>query len=740
VPPTITWDPVSFLVDGTPTNALYRVRLYDTAGNFLAWSDYLTTPMYEIPSGLLSPTDSFLVWVESVHYELGIENRANAFNLVVPGVAPVIVGASTFTDYYESNAVPDMPSEEWLFRVGCLIETPDGEPFENLVVTAAPPGMPEETIVLIHRDGGYFLNDPVSWEGHYQNLVEGLGEGVWTVTVTDSDGDSTSLNTNDLDNPFQMQTVSYIMPDGYTNAPQIYWDYVSDSIYRVRIYDVAGNFLHWSEYLFDTYYKVPAGILQFGESYFIQVETIFYDSGIENRGNAFTEFIVTQLHSQMDQGHSIVEVFDEFGEPDGFAIAGTTRGEYGDYDFLLIRTNADGDEIWRRNYDPGDYSANVAYDIVQCSDGGFAMIGQGFIGYSDALLVRTTSVGDLMWMQHLDNDGQNDIGYSLIELSDGGFAIAGMTSSGPGSSGNHDGWLIITDAMGVIDWDRSQTFGDEDSEIMFDIIAHPDGGYAITGYIYSATTYATDMWLLRVYEDGTWWEKTYGEAGSDYGFSIIVTDDGGFAIGGSTYNYGANWLDAWIVKTDADGNYPEIEIYGGDGQEGMVTLVKCTGGGYALGTYTYNYDTYSYDFWLLQFSDTWEVTGSEMFGTPDYDYFWSMIQTDSQGFAMVGWTGMGITDVLLVLVPSAQEATEDIIDQVERLVDSGDLPAGLGTALTTLLEAAVTQIDLGNEHAAIAQLNAFIRLVNRYVTLGSLPADEGEYLVALAEEVIATLT
>lgn len=738
-PPTITWDPVTFLVEGTPTNAIYRVRLYDSAGSFLTWSTYLTTPFYEVPSGLLDPTDPFYVQVESVHYESGIENRGNAFNLIVPGVAPVIVGASTFTDYYEPNSVPGMPSDEWLFRVGCLIEIPDGEPFENLVVTAAPPGMPGEAIELIHSGGGYFLNDPVPYPGHYQNLVEVLGQGVWTVTATDSDGDSVSLDSNDLDNPYQMETVSYIVPDGFTNAPRIYWSDVSEALYRVRIYDVAGNFLHWSGYIFETYYDVPGGILQFGLSYFIQVESIYYDSGIENRGNAFIEFTVTQLHSKMDRGHSVVEVFDEFGEPDGFAIAGMTRGEYGDYDFLLIRTNADGDEIWRRNYDPGDYSANIAYDLIQCSDGGFAMIGQALLGYSDALLVRTDSNGENPWFKRLDNNGRNDMGYSLIELSDGGFAIAGSTSSGPGSSGDHDGWLIITDSMGEIDWDRSQIFGDEDSEIAYQIIAHPDGGFAITGYVYDATTYTSDMWLLRVNDDGTWWDRTYGEVGPDYGFSIVLTDDGGYAIGGFTYNYGAVWGDAWIVHIDADGNYLRSEIYGGDGQEGMASLVKCAGGGYALGTFTYNYDTNSYDFWLLTFSDSWEVTGSEMFGTPDYNYFWSMIQTDSRGFAMVGWSGMGITDVLLVLVPSAQDETGDIIDEVDDLVDSGDLDDGLAESLNAKLEAVILLLNSDDPrriNAARKLLISFIKQVDALVRSGQLSVEDGNQLIALAEEVL----
>ncbi|NHI90480.1 MAG: hypothetical protein EAX87_13240, partial [Candidatus Thorarchaeota archaeon] len=154
-----------------------------------------------------------------------------------------------------------------------------------------------------------------------------------------------------------------------------------------------------------------------------------------------------------DHGYSVVEVFNEFGVLDGYAIAGSSMNSNGDLDFLLIRTDVAGNEIWRQTYDYGDHSTNVAYDLVQCSDQGFALVGQTIdysVNYGDCLLLRTYADGTLWWAQPLDNFGRNDVGYSLVELDSGGFAIAAATSDGPGSGGNWDGWLIITDAMGVI--------------------------------------------------------------------------------------------------------------------------------------------------------------------------------------------------------------------------------------------------------------------------------------------------
>ncbi len=51
------------------------------------------------------------------------------------------------------------------------------------------------------------------------------------------------------------------------------------------------------------------------------------------------------------------------------------------------------------------------------------------------------------------------------------------------------------------------------------------------------------------------WNRTYGGGtGNDYGYSIIHTNDGGYIIAGITRSQGNNNGDAWIIKTDNDGN------------------------------------------------------------------------------------------------------------------------------------------------------------------------------------------
>jgi hypothetical protein len=54
------------------------------------------------------------------------------------------------------------------------------------------------------------------------------------------------------------------------------------------------------------------------------------------------------------------------------------------------------------------------------------------------------------------------------------------------------------------------------------------------------------------------WSKTYGGAGDDGAMSLIQTSDGGYALAGYTYSVGAGNSDFWLVKTDEEDVIPEF--------------------------------------------------------------------------------------------------------------------------------------------------------------------------------------
>ncbi len=122
-----------------------------------------------------------------------------------------------------------------------------------------------------------------------------------------------------------------------------------------------------------------------------------------------------------------------------------------------------------------------------------------------------------------------DFGYSIIQTTDSGYAIAGITWS---FGGGGDVYVIKLNANGNIEW--TKTIGGDSIDYGYSIIQTTDSGYAIAGYTWSFGA-GGNVYVIKLNASGNIeWTKTIGGSGTDYGYSIIQTTDGGYAIDGYT--------------------------------------------------------------------------------------------------------------------------------------------------------------------------------------------------------------
>ncbi len=194
-----------------------------------------------------------------------------------------------------------------------------------------------------------------------------------------------------------------------------------------------------------------------------------------------------------------------------------------------------------------------------------------------------------MWSQTYGGE-DNDYATSVVETSDGGYAIAGTWNYttyyelDPGLALpvlHGDFGLVKTDVSGNMLWNK--TYGGIGNDWASSLVAAPDGGYALAGCTYSFGAGDADFWLVKTDSLGNMvWNKTYGGAGAEMAHSLIQKSDGGYALIGVTNSFGAGDFDAWLVKTDSFGNMLWNQTYGGAANDLATSLTATSDGGYAF--------------------------------------------------------------------------------------------------------------------------------------------------------------
>ena len=237
---------------------------------------------------------------------------------------------------------------------------------------------------------------------------------------------------------------------------------------------------------------------------------------------------------------------------------------------------------------------------------------------------------------------------SVSETSDGGYVLAGNT--GKLTPGSDDALLIKTDENGNTEIEK--TYGGSNVDQVRSVTETADGGYALAGRTESFASDGFDAWLIKTDSDGNeQFDKTFDREDGDELNSVVQTSDGGYALAGTTQSLGSGVGDGWLIKTDSNGNKKFGRTYGGSGFEVWESITKTSDGGYALAGRTESFGSGDSDAWLVKTDASGTVQFNKTYGGTDFEAAESVVQTADNGYAFGGETrsfGSGISDAWLV--------------------------------------------------------------------------------------------
>jgi len=341
------------------------------------------------------------------------------------------------------------------------------------------------------------------------------------------------------------------------------YDKGSEDMFIIKL-GSYGN-LHWSKVYGNKHADVLRSVISIENGFLFtgqtwdghSIRSDIYLLKIDLNGEkVFEQFYGTPSR---DAGHKVIASIDG-----GYIILAYTRGIEPRGDFLLIKTDSFGNELWRQNY--GTELDDIAFGLFEDKEGKILIFGSiGSFYYdihynfhnhdADMVLIQTDPDGNVLWQNTFGEDG-HDLGYDVEPAPDGGYYLFGSSQSYGAKS--FDMLLIKVDEMGNKEWYR--IYGGNEYEYGLSMDVNTNGELFLFGTTKSfGYSGSADFYLLKTDEEGDIiWETTIGGNDSDFGNTVVATADSGCAVIGSTESFGAGGHDFLFVKLDKDGMIEDL--------------------------------------------------------------------------------------------------------------------------------------------------------------------------------------
>jgi hypothetical protein len=380
-----------------------------------------------------------------------------------------------------------------------------------------------------------------------------------------------------------------------------------------------------------------------------------------------------------DYGTSIQQTKDGGYILGGYSFSGVsgdkTESSRGSFDYWVVKLDAAGNKVWDKTIGGDGYDGLSS--LQQTKDGGYILGGRSDSGINgdktessrgeaDFWVVKLDAAGNKVWDKTIGGKYYEDL-ISLKQTKDGGYILGGRSSSGisgektENSRGDADFWVVKLDWAGNKVWDK--TFGGSETDVLIALQQTQDGGYILGGYSFSGVSGdktessrgSFDYWVVKLDAAGNkQWDKTYGGAFTDYGTSLLQTQDGGYMLGGYSFSSisgdktesSRGNADYWVVKLDTAGNKQWDKTYGGNESDHFTSLWQTQDGGYILGGHSSSGISGEKtepgkggsDYWVVRLDAAGNKQWDKTYGGNNIDYCAALQQTQDGGYMLGGYS------------------------------------------------------------------------------------------------------
>lgn len=268
---------------------------------------------------------------------------------------------------------------------------------------------------------------------------------------------------------------------------------------------------------------------------------------------------------------------------------------------------------------------------------------------------------------------KNESGKSVIKTQDGGYVVFGYTQSIDGdvvtakTIDQYDFWILKFSNKNDLQWQK--TYGGSNDEKGYKIIETKDNGFAVIGYSksndidVSANDGFEDVWVLKLSTLGDiQWKVNTGFTGTDKGFSIIETSDGGYFLGTILDVSASGGLgnskrlnkhaggDFWGIKLSSSGLIEWRKYFGGTNTDTCYDTVETSDGYLMIGSsdskdVDIKNNRGSYDVWVVKIDKSGTLLWEKSFGGEEIDEAYQIIKTFDDNFLIVGETRSSDQDI-----------------------------------------------------------------------------------------------